>query len=332
LQAEGHRFDPDILHETHMAKGLFTQGAAVLFSSSPTLDELEDLLREFSVPKRDDKGTEPDLSGPSLVVTYRPQVNGYVTVDVQARQWPDHMGDPAKEPMLFGAWSMGHFGPFAYPGGLQRAGEQSWSWVEGASIPAAHRAFVRIRLSYLFGADDNARVMPEDCDAAAELQFVTSIGRALLDHPAALAHFNPSGELLCNRTMMDQRLKSSRTSELPALDLWSNIRLFNAGDGWMSMDSVGMLQLDLPDNEACFLRDDYEPSDIANFLRNVSMYLLNEGDVIKHGDTSFGPGDVNWRAMRVEDGLVEPPRPVLRWFPNDGSTPPDALVRTDRAH
>ncbi|MDJ0847938.1 MAG: hypothetical protein QNK04_06055 [Myxococcota bacterium] len=41
------------------------------------------------------------------------------------------MGDPQREPLLMGAWSMGHFGPFAYPGGLERAAQQCWGWAPG---------------------------------------------------------------------------------------------------------------------------------------------------------------------------------------------------------
>jgi hypothetical protein len=94
-----------------LAKGFFTHGAAVLFSSQASLDEIEPLLRSVRVVKRDNKGVDPDLSGPSLLVAVRPQVNGYVTVDVQNRRWPDHMGDPKNETGLFGAWSMATLGP-----------------------------------------------------------------------------------------------------------------------------------------------------------------------------------------------------------------------------
>ena len=90
-----------------MAKGFFTQGAAVLLSRAATLDEVEALLRAFHVAKRDEKGGDKDLWGPSLVLPFRPDVNGYVAVDLQSRPWPDHMGDPKKEIDLFGAWSTG---------------------------------------------------------------------------------------------------------------------------------------------------------------------------------------------------------------------------------
>src|SRR5689334_20023785 len=77
-----------------MAKGFFTQGAAILMSRPVTLDEIEPLLGAFQIVKRDEKGVEPNLSGPSLLVAFRPEVNGYISIDLQNRPWPDHMGDP----------------------------------------------------------------------------------------------------------------------------------------------------------------------------------------------------------------------------------------------
>src|SRR5262245_37747950 len=155
-----------------MAKGFFTQGVSILLSRRATLDEIGSLLGDFSVVRRIDEAPSPDMGGPSFTVAFRPEANGYVTVDLQDRRWPDHMGDPKKEPMLFGAWSMGHFGPLAFPGNLQRAAEQSWTWKDAKSIPSRHQAFVRVRTSYLFGARDDDPAAPEDCDPLAELDFV----------------------------------------------------------------------------------------------------------------------------------------------------------------
>jgi hypothetical protein len=183
-----------------------------------------------------------------------------------------------------------------------------------------------VRLSYLFGADDYALVKPKDCEPIPELQFVTGLARALLDHPAALAYFNPNGEVLRNRELMDRTLEACARLQVPATNLWCNVRLFNLPDGWLLMDSVGMQQVDRRDSEACFRRDAYEPDEVDRFIRNVGLYLIDSGDVIADGDTIDGPGDVRWRAARVENEAVAPPRPVLRWFPLDGSRPPPELV------
>jgi hypothetical protein len=314
-----------------MAKGFFTQSACILLSRPASLDEIGALLGEFRIAKRIDDAPSPDMGGPSFTLEFQPKVNGYLTVDIQDRAWPDHMGDPKTEPMLLGAWSMGHFGPFAFPGNLRRAAQQSWEWEGARTVPEQHRAFIRIRSSYVFGAGDDAKLVlvPPDYDPLAELLFVTRVARALLRHPAALAYFNPNGETLRTAEILDESLAFHAERQLPPLDVWSNIRLFNPGNGWLLMDTVGMGQLDRPDCEACFPEQGYQPGAVDHFFRNCSLYLLEKGEVVKHGDTMDGPGGIAWRAHHVEEALAEPPRPVLRWFPVDGSEPPPEMTGED---
>jgi len=309
-----------------MPKGLFSQGVSVLLSRPTTLDELAPLLRDFPIAKRNDEGSG-HMGGPSWLIPFRPEVNGYVSVDLQDHPWPDHMGDPERETELLAAWSMGGFGPFAFPGNLERTGQQAWGWQEAGALAQRHRAFLRVRSSYIFGAAGEAPVLPGDYRPLEELHFVTRVARALLDHPAELLYFNANGEKLLDAAHLDEALAYHARHDLPPLEVWSNVRLFNASDGWLLMDSVGMAQLDCRDGEACFPRDAYQPQAVDAFLRNASVYLLERGDVIKDGDTMPGPGEINWRARHVEEGVCPPPhRPLLRWFPLDGSRPPPDLA------
>jgi len=104
-----------------MPKGFFTQSACVLLSNATSLDAIVPLLSEFVIAKRVDQISDPNLGGPALILAFRPEVNGYVSVDVRNWRWPDHMGDPKTEGMLFAAWTMGHYGPYTFPGNLRRA-------------------------------------------------------------------------------------------------------------------------------------------------------------------------------------------------------------------
>jgi hypothetical protein len=304
-----------------MAKGFFTQAACILLSRPATLDELEALLGDFRIAKRIEGAENDDMGGPSFTIEFLPKVNGYLSVDVQNRRWPDHMGDAKSETTLFGAWSMGHFGPFAFPGGLERAAQQSWSWPDAKAVPDQHRAFIRVRSSYIFGARDEDPVLPQGYDPLGELVFVTRVSRALLRHAAALAYFNPNGETLRNEAGVAEALDDERADAPPPLEIWTNVRLFNPGNGWLLMDTVGNAQLDRPDCEACFPREDYEPGEVDNFLRNVSLYLIQQGEVIDDGDTVDGPRAERWRARRLEKSLWTPPRPTLRFFPDGAQLP-----------
>lgn len=299
-----------------MAKGFFTQGTTVLLRRPVEIAEIRALVeRGHAVAKEVRASAHWQLSGPGLVVPYREEVNGLVAVDAVDQGWPDAMGDPKTDPFTFAAWGMGHFAPLAYPNGLRRAVEQAWSWPEARAAVPSHAAFVRVLLSYVFGAKPETPVMPGDCDPVHELSFVTDLARAVLDHPAAICAFNPGGELLLTAAELDARLETDRRIDVPALDAWTNVRLFRHEDGWTVMDTVGNGQLDLPDLEAAFPSGRFEPAAVEGFLRNASLHLLRNGPVVKDGDTMDGPGDLRWQAWSHDEALVAPPRPVTRWIP-----------------
>jgi hypothetical protein len=240
------------------------------------------------------------------------------------------MGNP-KTPggqTLFAAWSMGFMGPMTWPGNLLRATQYAEAFGDKLAAEGAkkHRAFVRVRSSYVLGAPGDAKVMPEDYQARPELEFVTSVAAALAAAPGALCYFNPGGETLYTAAELTRTIEEHRGDNLPPLPVWSMGRLSKLEDArpWMFADVIGMEQLDAQDHEACFRGDRHDAGDVFNFLRNTTNYVLENGSVIKDGHTTDGPGGV-WRAMELEEGLLPAPRPVLRWFPDDGSEPPASL-------
>ena len=309
-----------------MVKGFFTQGIAIMLSEPVSLDAIRKCLAaQYTVVRESPNANNWVFGGPSLTVEFKPEVNGYVLVDITDRPWPDHMGDPRTEPELMGAWSMGYFGPYAYPNGLSRAISQAWHWSAAAAAVSRHTAFVRIKISYVLGAGDDAAVRPTPYDPVEEMDFITGMGRALLALPEALALFNPNGELLMPADQLDSMQEYNRQNALPGLDAWINVRMFNFDAAWLVMDTVGNWQIDLPDHEAAFPKEQFEASEVANFLRNTSLYLLRNGEVIKDGDTMDGPGGVRWQGCSFGNGVSDPPRRILRWIPYDAQNIPAAL-------
>lgn len=308
-------------------KGRFTASAVVLFERPVPLDAVAAALDDFDIVNRIDTANNWAFGGPSVTLAFRPEVNGQVRVDTVAHPWPDHMGDPQKEPILMGAWTLGHFGPFAFPNGLQRASQQAWAWDDGKSIPERHAAFVRVLASYAFGLPENAPLIPEGYASIAELEFVTRVSQAVLKLPGALAYFNPNGETLWPADMIGGAIASADEQGVPPIDVWANVRLFNVENGWLVMDTVGNGQFgfpDFPDIEACVPRG-ADLRAVDAFLRNTTLYVLNAGDVIRDGDTIDGPGGSLWVCRPRKNGLVDPPRRVLRFFPADVVPPPEML-------
>lgn len=297
----------------------------ILISQETSIQEIQCLLPDFRVVKEVPASDHSQFAGPSLIIEYNKEVNGCVSVDVVNQPWPDDMGEPKSKSMLFAAWSMGHFGPFAFPNGLQRAVQQSWRWPEAKSLVNEHRGFIRFRMSYIFGSERNAPVLPKDYAPLKELDFLDGMISCVLAHPNSICYFNPNGEVLLNKQLFDESRTYHRRHELPPLDLWSNIRLFNLSGNWLFMDSVGSWQLDIPDQEIAFPREQFSPQEVDYFIRNATLYIIKNGMVIKHGDTMAGPGG-NWRAAILEKSLSGPPRQVIRWLQTDVQNIPTELM------
>jgi hypothetical protein len=304
-----------------MPKGFFTQGAAILFRSAPALDSLAELLPEVLAKRPAVERWE--MGGPTLILPLNRELNGLWAIDIVDLPWPDHMGDPKNEPMLFGAWSMGHFGPFTFPGNLERARGQSYLSQSAPPLVEQHRAFVRVRASYAFGAGKDDPVIPEGYDPLMEMMQLTTICGRLLEHPDALLYFNPNGEVIGDRETFAATAAFNDERDQPCVDLWTNVRMWNAGEGWFVMDTVGLGQLDFADHEAVFHRDGVSPNQVASLLRNLSIYCIRQNPTFADGNTTDGPGGL-WRVKSCEESAIAPPRPVLRWSP-DGIELPESL-------
>ena len=258
-----------------MSKGLFTATLAVPFESAPSVEQLERAVAGADiVGRREAAPNNPWLGGASLLVAMRPEVNGLVTLDIVDAPWPDGMGGPKEDSERFGAWSLGAFGPFTFPGALARATEQAIVWPEAPRRVSRHRAFIRVRSSYVFGKGGDAPVLPEGYDPLAELFFMTDLCREVLKLEGAIAGFAPSGEVVPDRDSLEALLAEREQAELPPLDAWINVRFFGLGDvaGWALMDTIGNDQLDGRDLEAGFPSDRVGPDEVASWLRMVTLY------------------------------------------------------------
>lgn len=307
-----------------MAKGFFTQGVSLLTNGQTTIDSIKAALRQqgFEIVKESPAQKNSAFGGPTLVIAFLTDVNGYVVVDVVNQPWPDSMGDPKSDAMIFGAWSMGHFGPFAFPGSLARARQHPWAWQPAQTISEGHRGFVRLRTSYVFGANKDSPVMPADYDPVAEMMFLSEAVIAPLKAPGVICYFNPNGEVLRDYASFREVWDPCTEQQILPLSLWTNIRFFKLSDKLGFMDTVGNAQLEMPDVEAVFPFAKYDPGDIDYYLRNVTHYLLGLDREMQSGEAIDGPGenDLSWTMEMLDQGVVDPPRRVLRLYPKASAT------------
>jgi Domain of unknown function (DUF4261) len=307
-----------------MPKGFYTQCLCVLLKKPVSLSRLLQTLSDFEIAAHNESYDNWAISGPACIIPFRLEVNGLITVDVVERTWPDDMGDPQTSPEIFGPWSLGAFGPAAFPGCLQRAVEFGWRLEQAEAFAQKHRAFIRARTTYSIGAGDDDPIMPADCDAVKELRALTTIVRKVLRLPEALCYFNPSGEALLDREYIQGTLRLAKENEVPPLDLWSSTRCFELESGWTMADMVGNYQLDLADMEAYFAAKHYEHEDVTQMLYDIGLYLLG-GERMKDGDTCGGPGEMKWKVRFKEESIAEPSRRVMTLTPCDKRPLPKVL-------
>lgn len=319
-------------------KSFFNQCFVILFDKEINLNQLKPLLSKPIVNERDNTDSHY-FWGPTLAVEYQsksePLLNGQVYIDYINEQWPDDMGEKNKE--ILAAWTMSHFGPYAFPGGLWRSTKQSWSWQEAEDKVSNHCSYVRIRLNYIspkgnpnlkpeidrtklspdylqFEAelDDETNELLDELEEKSptipldminpveELEFMTEITLELLKHENAICYFNPNGEMLLTYDLLKDKYDYAINNQLPALTSWINIRLVNIKKNIYLMDSVGNDQLDIHDIEVLFNNEDFEFADIDNFIRSLSQYIFDKKVKIADYGEFEGPNESKWLAFNIE--------------------------------
>ena len=317
LEGEEKGPEPSSLERRSIdTRSFYIQSGAVLVSAIPSLADVVACLGDWPVIGKSDASSDWTVRGEAVRVEFEPELRGFIEVDIMARPWPDDCGESSSDRRLFRAWGAGMLGPAVYPGALQRAMEQSWRWPDGRVVPAEHQAVLRLRLGYQpLATSAGEQLQRPTTDPVVELEALTRLAQRLLDLPGAICWFNPNGEAVLDQASLLQTTRFSDSRNIPPLDAWCNLRVFSLPDGRTMMDTVGHAQLGLPDLEAWFDGAKTPPADIDQFLRDVSVYLLEHGSVIDDDDLLDGPGPVRWRAELAVASQCGPRRSVLRLTP-----------------
>lgn len=285
-----------------MPAKFFAASVMALFSTAPPLEEVERALAAFGAAER-----VPPTAGwlggfPGLVLHSEHTDEDRIVVDVVDKPWPDTMGHPQADPDLFSCWCLGGFGPHVYPGSLERAVQHAYAVPAAQALVSRHRAFVRAR-----------KTAPPSAEPLTDLARLVAVARALLELPKALAYFQPNGEVVLDRAALEASLEHAERTGVPALDLHVNVRGWRVeeANNWRFLDTVGLEQVLVPDIEALFDANRYSENTVARFVRNMSLYQLQRGDVLVDGHTVEGPGG-RWQVQRLDESRASPPRPVVR--------------------
>lgn len=165
---------------------------------------------------------------------------------------------------------------------------QTWSWPEAQE--RASQAVARVTV---------AQVMGHLHPVANRMKAMETVVGALVAGGQAVATYWPNAQ------------KWVPPDQAAGRGGFVNVRLFQVegSDDEMFMDSLGLHALGLPDVEHRFSESD--PSDVASALYGVAEYIVENGDVIRDGDTVGGDtSSARWRCTRATSSL-DPERVVL---------------------
>ncbi len=302
-----------------MQRRFFSQCFCLLTDGSTSIASIAKHVRAsgLSIERQMPASENWQHAGETIVVPFQSGVGGGVSIDVVEYPWPDHMGDPKSDTMTMSAWSMGFFGPFAFPGGLQRAVVHAWGRPAGRSIVPAHRGVVRLRTSSIPEASSNPAAKPRNGDALLELQFLTHLVSAVGSAPGVMCYFNPNGEVLQDLARFKSISDACQRQEKIPLQLWANVRLFKLTADFGIMDTVGNEQFDVMDIETIYPTGKYDPATIDYYMRNVTHYLLDMDRELQTGEAIDGPDEreLSWVIESRESAVTHPPRRALRLSP-----------------
>jgi hypothetical protein len=179
---------------------------------------------------------------------------------------------------------------------LTAALDQSWDWKEARAAVAIHRVSVVVSDLLAAGLPYKERLdLFQQC-VLSTLEIV----------PACAILWRPCGRLVDPTAYR----RSHRTGE-DALFGPLNVRMFADGDA-VTMDTMGLSALGLPDLQARFLGSVMDPNSVAGLLHGAARYVYDKGDVLNDGDTVPGPGALPWECRRTT-ALVPPARPVVEF-------------------
>ncbi len=301
---------------------IYTQGVMILLKESLEIADLKKHLSGFKIVAQKPASESWLDSGPGLAVEMARGSRGQVVIDLVEQRWPDTDSDPA----VAAARKSGLFGPVEAEETLHRAcAFCPATWPEGPSVANSHQAFLRLRVTYVKASGAPMDGLPDDYSEVRECEALLGVVEALLEHPAALCYFNPTGELIASKEFLSQVCESLHQASQPAINALSNRRMRTLeGSDWHLIDLVGMSQLDLPDFEIGFT-EKYDPNEMAALLVKLALQILKSGQTPKDGHTLSGPEGKLFEVRRFTKSVSQPEREVLRLRPRDGTVSPEQL-------
>jgi hypothetical protein len=181
--------------------------------------------------------------------------------------------------------------PAPYPwSDLEGPCETSWMWPEETPATTVRAAKTHLLITVIGGTDDGISRRLLLTQMAAD---VAASGDVLGIYwpEATLVHFPP----------VFIEMAKSASDEAPPLLLWIDFRVFANEDGTMGlfttgMQSIGHMELEIP-------RITMQPGELREWAMNIAAYLLDNGPVLKDGNTIGATAEAQLRITHADSML-----------------------------
>jgi hypothetical protein len=112
---------------------------------------------------------------------------------------------------------------------------------------------------------------------------LTAVTALAAKQPGVMAVYWPEGTLIIYPPVFIDMAEKINSLDAPPLYLWVDLRAFRNKDGTTGLFTTGLaplghMEIEIP-------RIDMEPGELREWLVNIMYYLLENGPVLKHGET-----------------------------------------------
>jgi hypothetical protein len=164
--------------------------------------------------------------------------------------------------------------PAPYPAAdLEGPIATSWMWPRQPPIEKVkqHRSHLLITLTG--GAGDPVR----------RRLILTAVTALAARQPGVMAVYWPEGTLVIYPPLFIEMATNINSPQAPPLYLWVDLRAFRNQDGTTGLFTTGLsflghMEIEIP-------RIEMAPGELREWLLNIMYYLLENGPVLKHGET-----------------------------------------------
>jgi hypothetical protein len=164
--------------------------------------------------------------------------------------------------------------PAPYPANdLEGPIATSWMWPSHPPIENVKRHRSHLLVTMTGGAADPVR----------RRLIITAITALAAKQPGVMAVYRPEATLVHYPPLFVSMAEEIDSPEAPPLYLWVDLRAFRNQDGTTGLFTTGLSALGHMEIE--ILSIDMEPGELREWLLNIMYYLLENGPVLKHGET-----------------------------------------------